>query len=172
MLCIYEVSKSSWKIAGVFKSFRIIGTNQCAYFEIVCVGNSLSSMFLKFLGNLQATFWRTIWKFRASPWLWGIIIIKSHGEREAAVTFNQRARRGKKMKALCVSAGGRMACSWQSDRLPNQLFLIYLVSGEFEMLGSSRRSSACSAYFCVCQSPQKGAHLLPNKCNIEFSWAG
>lgn len=57
----------------------------------------------------------------------------------AAVTFNHCAQRGRKMKALCVLAGGWLAGSWQFARLPNHFFLIHLVSGEVEMLGSSQQ---------------------------------
>ena len=39
-------------------------------------------------------------------------MIKSRGERAAAVPFNQGAQRGRKMKAFCVSTGGRVLCSW------------------------------------------------------------
>ena len=98
-------------------------------------------------------------------------MLKYQGERVAAVTFNQCAPRGEKTKALCVPAGGRMSCTWQCARVPNQLFLIYWASGEAEMLGSSLGSSSCSVVL-VCMSPRKGAPLLPNKCDIELSGAG
>ena len=61
-------------------------------------------------------------------------MIKSRGERAAAVPFNQGAQRGRKMKAFCISTGGRVLCSWQFARLSNRLFSTSLISGEAEKL--------------------------------------
>lgn len=108
-------------------------------------------------------------KFHSKPLAVGNYHNKVSQERAAAVTFNQCAQGGKKIKALCVPAGGWMSCSWQFARLPNRSFLMYYsISGEAEMLGSSCRPSSSSVYWCACQSPWKRAHLLPDKCNVDL----